>query len=92
MKRIKFFACALALGLALVGCTGFYFGAASTPGDTSDAATAAQQSAPERVVLFDTDTLKITLDGLKNHRGGQARRDSVHIQKNADHPHKFSHP
>ena len=65
MKRTKIFVCALALGLALVGCTGFYFGAASTPGDTSDAATAAQQSAPERVVLFDTDTLKITLDGLK---------------------------
>ena len=88
MKRIKFFACALALGLALVGCTAFYFGAASTPEPASSTAPAA----PERVVLFDTDTLKITLDGLKNHRGGQARRDSVHIQKNADHPHKFSHP
>lgn len=65
MKRIKFFACALALGLALVGCTAFCFGAASIPGDTSDNATAAQQSAPERVVLFDTDSIKITLDGLK---------------------------
>lgn len=65
MKRVKIFACALALGLALVGCIAFCFGAASIPGDTSDNATAAQQSAPERVVLFDTDTLKITLDGLK---------------------------
>ena len=61
MKRIKFFACALALGLALVGCTAFCFGAASTPGPASSTAPAA----PERVVLFDTDTLKITLDGLK---------------------------
>lgn len=61
MKRIKLFACALALGLALVGCTAFYFGAASTPEPASSTAPAA----PERVVLFDTDTLKITLDGLK---------------------------
>lgn len=35
------------------------------PGNTSSAATAAQQSAQSRVVLFDTATLKITLDGLK---------------------------
>ena len=61
MKRIKFFACALALGLALVGCTAFCFGAASTPGPASSTAPAA----PERVVLFDTDSIKITLDGLK---------------------------
>ena len=61
MKRIKFFACALALGLILAGCTGFYLGAASTPGPASSTAAAA----PERVVLFDTDSIKITLDGLK---------------------------
>ena len=61
MKRIKFFACALALGLILAGCTGFYLGAASTPGAASSTAPAA----PERVVLFDTDSIKITLDGLK---------------------------
>ena len=61
MKRIKFFACALALGLILAGCTGFYLGAVSTPGTASSTATAA----PERVVLFDTDSIKITLDGLK---------------------------
>ena len=61
MKRTKIFVCALALGLALVGCTGFYLGAASTPGPASSTATAA----PERVVLFDTDSIKITLDGLK---------------------------
>lgn len=61
MKRVKIFACALALGLILAGCTGFYLGAVSTPGTASSTATAA----PERVVLFDTDTLKITLDGLK---------------------------
>lgn len=59
MKRIKFFVCTLALGLALVGCTGFYLGAASVPG-TASSTTAA---APERVVLFDTPTLKITLAG-----------------------------
>lgn len=61
MKRIKFFACALVLGLILAGCTGFYLGATSTPGPASSTATAA----PERVVLFDTDSIKITLDGLK---------------------------
>lgn len=61
MKRVKIFACALALGLILAGCTAFCFGAASTPGPASSTAAAA----PERVVLFDTDTLKITLDGLK---------------------------
>lgn len=61
MKRIKFFACALALGLILAGCTAFCFGAASTPGPASSTAAAA----PERVVLFDTDSIKITLDGLK---------------------------
>ena len=59
MKRIKLFACALALGLILAGCTGFYLGAASTPGPASSTAPAA----PERVVLFDTPTLKITLAG-----------------------------
>lgn len=61
MKRIKFFGLALALGLILAGCTGFYLGAASIPGPASSTAAAA----PERVVLFDTPTLKITLDGLK---------------------------
>ena len=61
MKRTKIFACALALGLILAGCTALSFGAASTPGPASSTAAAA----PERVVLFDTPTLKITLDGLK---------------------------
>ena len=61
MKRTKIFAFALALGLALVVCTGFYLGAASTPGPASSTAAAA----PERVVLFDTDSIKITLNGLK---------------------------
>lgn len=61
MKRTKIFVCALALGLILAGCTGFYLGAASTPGPASSTATAA----PERVVLLDTPTLKITLDGTK---------------------------
>ena len=65
MKRTKIFACALALGLILAGCTALCFGAASIPEDTSNTAAAAQQSAPERVVLFDTSTLKITLDGSK---------------------------
>ena len=61
MKRTKIFACALALGLILAGCTALSFGAASTPGPASSTAAAA----PERVVLFDTPTLKITLDGSK---------------------------
>lgn len=65
MKRTKIFACALALGLALAGCTALCFGAASIPGNTSDAAAAAQQSTQEPLVLFDTDSIKITLDGLK---------------------------
>ena len=65
MKRTKIFACALALGLILAGCTALSFGAASTPGPASSTAAAAQQSAPERVVLFDTDSIKITLNGLK---------------------------
>lgn len=65
MKRTKIFACVLALGLALAGCTVLCFGAASIPGNTSDSATAAQQSTQEPLVLFDTPTLKITLDGLK---------------------------
>ena len=77
MKRIKFFACALALGLALVGCTAFCFGAASTPGPSSSTAPAA----PERVVLFDTRQYKNHAGRPENHRRGQARRDSVHIQK-----------
>lgn len=65
MKRVKIFACAMTLGLILAGCAALSFGAASIPGNTSDAAEAAQQSAPERVVLLDTPTLKITLDGSK---------------------------
>ena len=65
MKRTKIFACALALGLALAGCTALCFGAASIPGNTSDAATTAQQSTQEPLVLFDTDSIKITLNGLK---------------------------
>lgn len=65
MKRTKIFACALALGLALAGCTALCFGAASIPGNTSDATTTAQQSIQEPLVLFDTDSMKITLDGLK---------------------------
>ena len=65
MKRTKIFACALALGLALAGCTALCFGAASIPGNTSDATTTAQQSIQGPLVLFDTDSMKITLDGLK---------------------------
>ena len=65
MKRIKIFACTLALGLALVGCTALCFWAVSIPGSMPNAVTAAQQSAQEQVVLFDTDSIKITLDGLK---------------------------
>ena len=65
MKRTKIFACVLALGLALAGCTALCLGAASIPGNTSDAATTAQQSTQEPLVLFDTDSIKITLDGLK---------------------------
>ncbi len=65
MKRTKIFACALVLEMALAGCTVLCFGAASIPGNTSDAAAAAQQSTQEPLVLFDTDSIKITLDGLK---------------------------
>ena len=58
MKRTKIFACVLALGLALAGCTALCFGAASIPGNTSDATTTAQQSIQEPLVLFDTDSKK----------------------------------
>lgn len=65
MKKIKLFACILALGLSLMCCTVFLLSAASIPGNVASTAAEAQQSAQERVVLFDTATLKITLDGLK---------------------------
>lgn len=65
MKRTKIFACALVLEMALAGCTALCLGAASIPGNTSDAAAAAQQSTQEPLVLFDTDSIKITLNGLK---------------------------
>lgn len=65
MKKIKLFACVFALGLAVMCCTVLLLPASSIPENASSAATTAQQSAQEHVVLFDTDSIKITLDGLK---------------------------
>lgn len=57
--------CALVLALTLAGCTAPKHPAGTSAPASSTTTAEAAQNAAESVVLFDTDTLKITLNGSK---------------------------